>query len=62
MFKLLKLIDSDVPSPLMLEIPPYARGMEPDSEVVEKRAQVVAALIQEMGAKYVGHPEYRRER
>jgi len=62
MFNLLKWIESDSPAPLMLEIPPYARGMEPDPEVVEKREQVVAALIQEMGAKYVGHPEYRRAR
>lgn len=60
MFKLLRWIESDSPAPLMLQIPPYARGMEPDPEAVKKRQAKIDALIQSMGEKWVGHPNHKR--
>lgn len=60
MFNLLRWIESDSPAPLMLQIPPYARGMEPDPEAVERRQARVDALIQQMGPKWVGHPQHQK--
>jgi len=61
MFNILQWLDTRTPAPLMLEIPPFAKGMEPDEAAVLRRQERVEALIVELGPKWVGHPDHKKK-